>query len=284
MRNGQIDYGREFDWGRASLDYARYRDIYPERFFQEIRSLGLCVRGQQVLDLGTGTGVLPRHLSRYGAHFTGADISENQIEQARRLSEEAGLSIDYVVSPAEELDFPDASFDVVTACQCFMYFDKNKIFRKVHRFLKNDGHLCILFMAWLPEESKIAKGSEELVLKYNPQWTGANWRRYVPQMPGEAEGLFAVENAYGFDLSVAFTREAWNGRIRACRGIGASSLSREEIACFEREHLAFLSEMPETFEIPHHATVLNLRRIPVMDCGAGKTTGQIPEGTERSGT
>ena len=86
MRNGQIDHGREFDWGRASEDYAKYRDIYPERFFQEIRGLELCEKGQDVLDPGTGTGVLPRHLSRYVAHFTGMDISENQIKQMRRLT------------------------------------------------------------------------------------------------------------------------------------------------------------------------------------------------------
>ena len=118
MRNRQIDHGREFDWGRASEDYAKYRDIYPERFFQEIRGLGLCERGRNVLDLGTGTGVLPRHLSRYGAHFTGVDISENQIEQARRLTKEAGLDIDYVVSQAECVDFPDHTFDEVLACHC----------------------------------------------------------------------------------------------------------------------------------------------------------------------
>ena len=25
-----IDGGKPFDWGRTSLDYARYRDIYPQ--------------------------------------------------------------------------------------------------------------------------------------------------------------------------------------------------------------------------------------------------------------
>ena len=265
MRNRQIDHGLEFDWGRASEDYAKYRDIYPERFFQEIRGLGLCERGRNVLDLGTGPGVLPRHLSRFGAHFTGVDISENQIGQARRLTKEAGLDIDYVVSPAESVAFPDHTFDAVLACQCFMYFDKTKIFKKVHRLLKDNGHFCILFMAWLPGESEIARRSEELVLKYNPQWTGAHMKRVMPQMPEEAEGLFAVEQAGGFDLDLTFTRDSWNGRIRACRGIGASSLPEEEIARFEEEHLAFLAGVPEPFVIPHYATVLNLRRLFVPE-------------------
>lgn len=82
MRNDAIDHGREFDWGKVSLDYGRYRDIYPPVFYQKIADLGLCISGQDVLDLGTGTGVLPRHMSAYGAHFTGVDISENQIAEA----------------------------------------------------------------------------------------------------------------------------------------------------------------------------------------------------------
>ncbi len=60
MRNTEIDHGKVFDWGRASADYAKYRDIYPQEFYQKILDLGLCQAGQKVLDLGTGTGVLPR--------------------------------------------------------------------------------------------------------------------------------------------------------------------------------------------------------------------------------
>ena len=119
ISKSDIDHGKEFDWGRTSENYAKYRDIYPYAFYEKIIEMGLCVKGQRVLDLGTGTGVLPRNLYKYGARFTGADISENQIEQARRLSQEAGTDIEYVVASAEEISVPDNSFDVVTACQCF---------------------------------------------------------------------------------------------------------------------------------------------------------------------
>ena len=80
------EIGKAFDWGRTSEDYAKYRDIYPEEFYQYILKLGLCKNGQRVLDIGTGTGVLPRNMYKYGAEWTGIDISENQIEQARRMA------------------------------------------------------------------------------------------------------------------------------------------------------------------------------------------------------
>ncbi|MFR5874851.1 MAG: class I SAM-dependent methyltransferase [Eubacterium sp.] len=254
----RFDNGRGFDWGFASSDYAKYRDIYPEEFYKRIVDLGYCVSGQRVLDLGTGTGVLPRNMYKYGAEFVGTDISENQIKYAEILSK--GMDINYISASAERIDFPANSFDIVTACQCFMYFDKKIIMPKIHKFLNHDGHFLILYMAWLPFESEIAMKSENLVLKYNPAWTGGRMKRYEINNPDYLEGLFEVSNALTYDIDVAFTRESWNGRMKACRGIDAS-LSADEIAAFEKEHLKMLNDYPERFNIKHFASLLDLKKI-----------------------
>lgn len=259
IKNKNIDNGKGFDWSLASEDYAKYRDIYPKEFYERIVGLGHCISGQKVLDLGTGTWVLPRNMAEYGAKFTGTDISENQIKYARKLTEAAGLDIDYIVSSAENLDFVSDSFDVVTACQCFMYLDKKIILPKVHKWLKPNGHFLILFMAWLPFESEIAKASEELVLKYNPLWTGGGMTRYTLTEPEESKEFFTVSDTITYDLDVSFTRESWNGRMKACRGIDAS-LSKEKIAAFEKEHLTYLSTVSEKFTIKHYATILDLKK------------------------
>ena len=258
IRNDNIDCGRAFDWGCASENYAKYRDIYPDEFYKKITDLGYCIKNQRVLDLGTGTGVLPRNLYKYGADWTGTDISENQIKYAEKLSD--GMDIKYIVSSAEDIDFPDEAFDVITACQCFMYFDKKIILPKLHRILKKGGHFLILFMAWLPDESEIAKTSEELILKYNPCWSGGGMKRYALDEPEWIKGLFEVENALAFDVDISFTRESWNGRIKACRAIDAS-LSQNEIAEFEKEHLKYLESKPEKFSIPHYVTIMDLKKI-----------------------
>ena len=57
---------------------------------------------------------------------------------------------------AENLDFPDDSFDVVTACQCFWYFDHAKLEPELVRMLKPGGRILLLYMAWLPQEDRIA--------------------------------------------------------------------------------------------------------------------------------
>ena len=256
--NEKIDGGNAFDWGRASKDYAKFRDIYPAEFYQRIIDLGLCIKGQNVLDLGTGTGVLPRNLYRFGAKFTGADISANQIEEAKRISQENGMDIEYLVSSAEDIRFPAGSFDVVTACQCYIYFNDKTVLPKIHEMLKYNGRYCVMWMSWLPYEDKIMQASENLILKYNPSWTGAGAKRFELGIPEWAQSLFTVKNSILYDLNVPFTRESWHGRIMACRGIGASSLSDEVIAEFEREHIEMLNDFPETFDILHFVTVLDL--------------------------
>jgi cyclopropane fatty-acyl-phospholipid synthase-like methyltransferase len=261
IKKEHIDFGKGFDWGRTSEDYAKFRDVYPPVFYEKLLEIGLCTAGQNVLDIGTGTGVIPRNMYKYGAKFTGADISENQIAQARRLSQQAGMNIEYTVSPAEELDFEKGSFDTITACQCYIYFDKDVIFQKLHELLKDGGHFCKLSMIWLIEESAIAAGSEKIVLKHNPSWSDHSLTRFTEELPQQAQGLFEIADFLAYDVPVTFTRESWHGRIRACRGIGASSLTKAQIADFEKEHLQYLQTIPPSFDIPHFATAFSLKKI-----------------------
>lgn len=261
MINSSIDNGKGFDWGKTSSDYAKYRDIYPEEFYRKILSLGICTEGQKVLDIGTGTGVIPRNMYRFGAEFTGTDISENQIEQAKILAENSGMGIKFLCCPTEELNFPDESFDVITACQCFFYFDHNVTAQILHRMLKNGGKVALLYMAWLPFEDKIAGESERLVLEYNPEWTGCKETRHEIFIPEVYDGFFRRVNSEVFDVKVPFTRESWNGRIKACRGIGAS-LSEEEISRFDKEHIELLKKIaPEEFEILHYCAISVIEKI-----------------------
>ncbi len=96
-----IDGGSGFDFGKTSADYAKYRDIYPEEFYRHFLENSVGIRGQKVLDIGTGSGVIPRNMYRFGADFTGTDISENQIAEAKRLAAQQGMDIAFTACPAE---------------------------------------------------------------------------------------------------------------------------------------------------------------------------------------
>lgn len=196
---------------------------------------------------------------KYGAEWTGTDISENQISEAIRLAKEANMNIDFFTAPAENTGLVENYFDVIIACQCFMYFDKAKVLPEVNRLLKHDGRFLILFMAWLPFESDIAIKSEKLVLKYNPNWTGGGITRYKSIIPEWSKELFSCINCTNYDINVVFTRESWHGRMIACRGVGASSLSSDEIDQFKKEHWSIMRNLQEKFIIPHYVTMLDFK-------------------------
>ena len=260
IENKTIDGGKPFDWGRTSEDYAKFRDIYPQEFYDKLINRKLCISGQKVLDIGTGTGVLPRNMYRYGASWTGTDISPEQIEQAKKLAESQNMNIDFFACPSEDIDFPEDSFDEVTACQCFWYFDHKVLAPKLSRMVKKGGKLAVLYMAWLPFEDRIAGKSEEIVLKYSPDWTGAGETRHHSFIAPEVLEYFKIVDSELYDVKVPFTRESWHGRMKACRGVGAS-LGGDELAAWEREHKAFMQTVPESFEVLHTADIVVLENM-----------------------
>ena len=126
--------------------------------------------------------------------------------------------------------------------------------------LKENGRLLLLYMAWLPFEDEIAGASEELVLKYNPKWTGAGETRKPISVPDCVYDRFEEVYHEEYDAQVPFTRDTWHGRMKACRGVGAS-LPPEEIEKWEREHQELLLETaPEEFEVKHYVAMLELKK------------------------
>ena len=259
-KQNHIDQGKPYDWGQTSLDYAKYRDIYPLQMYQELLSQGLCQKGQSVLDIGTGTGVLPRNLYSYGAQFTGIDIASEQIEQARLLAKNADMNINFQCVAAEDAQFQDLSFDVITACQCFTYFDHSTLAPILHRILKPNGCFVILYMGWLPFEDPIAQSSEELMLSFQPQWTGCKDTRKMISVPDCYLSYFTIQHQKLFDIAIPFSRDRWHGRIKTCRAIEAS-LSSKEIMRFDQEHRALLDQIaPEQFDILHYVSYVILKK------------------------
>lgn len=251
----QIDNGRAFDWGSASVDYAKYRDIYPDQLYKTLFQMGVGRAGQQILDIGTGTGVLPRHMARYGARFTGMDLAQEQVLQARDLTAAAGLSVDYVAGDAHDPPFAENTFDCITAVQCWQYIDPERAVPAFQRILKPGGRLAVVYMAWLPDENPVVQRSIETVRRFNPDWNGYD-RRLQYFTPSWCKGSIRLEELKTLDVALPFTREAWNGRMRACRGVGAS-LPPAQVEAFSGAHLQMLREtMPEAFEVLHEISIL----------------------------
>lgn len=103
------------------------------------------------LDVACGTGISTFALiEKTGGkgEFHGVDISEGMLEVARRSAEAQGINIRFTKGDAENLDYPDAKFDIVISNMSIQFFPhKHKALSEMHRVLKPGGRLAVLFGA-----------------------------------------------------------------------------------------------------------------------------------------
>lgn len=223
------------DFGKTAADYGRYRAGFPDALFTRLAALGIGLRGHRVLDLGTGTGTLARGFARRGCDVTGLDPSAPLLEEAARLDHAAGVTIRYVIATAEATGLPAASFDVVSAGQCWHWFDRGRAAPEARRLLVPAGRLVIAHFDWIPLPGNAVEATERLIEQHNPEWKGGGgtgihraWLRDV------AVAGFEQIETFSFDLQVPYSHEAWRGRIRASAGI-AASLPPDAVARFDAE-------------------------------------------------
>jgi 2-polyprenyl-3-methyl-5-hydroxy-6-metoxy-1,4-benzoquinol methylase len=259
----QIDHGKVATLGAAAEDYLTFRPDPPLSLYERLRSFGVGLSGQRIMDLGTGTGALALQFARQGARVAGTDIDDQQICAARYRAQIEGLEVRFYTAPAERVDEQDSVFEIVTANQCWIYFKMDEVQREVSRILVDCGYLVVSHFTYLPRHSEIARWSEDLVGRYNPAWTGRNWDGRMPPAIMRECDQFTQVGMFVYDELIRFSQASWRGRMRALRGM-AASMDARTVEEFDIEHAALLaSSAPPEFDIPHRisAYVMKLERI-----------------------
>ena len=105
--------------------------------------------GDELLDLACGTGAVAELAADRGAQVTGVDLAPVLIETAKERAGERGLEIDYRVGDAEQLDFPDASFDkLASTCGIMFAPDHEAVARELARVVRPGGQIALA--NWTP--------------------------------------------------------------------------------------------------------------------------------------
>ncbi|MCO5171631.1 MAG: class I SAM-dependent methyltransferase [Planctomycetes bacterium] len=247
------------DFGRAADDYARHRAGFPPALPARLEAMGVLRPALVALDVGAGTGALTRWLARAGCRAIALDPSRAMLAQGRALDE--GLAIARVVGVAERLPVARASLDLVTAGQCWHWLDRPRAAAEARRALRPGGALVIAHFDWVPLPGNVVEATERLIDAHNPAWRGGGTTGLYPAWLADAAlaGFEGLET-FSVDAPVAYTHEAWRGRIRASAGVGAS-LPSDAVARFDADLAALLAaDFPrDPLVVPHRLWALVAR-------------------------
>ena len=133
----------------TSGDYARIGNILV--IIGELLCEAVDVRaGDKILDVATGSGNTAISAARRFCEATGIDYVPELIEHARKRAEVEGLEITFGVGDAEDLPYPDASFDVVLSTLGVMFApDQEKAAKELLRICRPGGKIGLA--NWTPD-------------------------------------------------------------------------------------------------------------------------------------
>ena len=181
----------------ASSHYKTYRPTYPSELFTWLA--GQCKDTVYAWDCGTGSGQAAIEHSKHFKHVLATDASDAQIKQA-----EPRDNITYKVSPAEELDVPNNSFDLITVAQAIHWFDLPAFFKTVDRVLKPGGLLAIWGYQFIHTGTEI----DTLISHFHSNVIGDYW---PPERKLLNEGYKDISFPYKRIPVPTFSMEAtWN--------------------------------------------------------------------------
>lgn len=143
------------DWGLGRYERTAQALFPAARVLVKAAQLSA---GEQVLDLGSGTGNAALLAAAAGAVVTAIDPSPRLLSVASAAAQEQGLRLQCHVGDAASIPFRAAHFDCVLSNFGIIFApDPDAAVTEVSRVLKNDGRA--VFTAWLPDGPLVALAS-----------------------------------------------------------------------------------------------------------------------------
>ncbi|HEY2768382.1 MAG TPA: methyltransferase domain-containing protein [Solirubrobacteraceae bacterium] len=139
--------GQKAMWAMGDYpDLARWIEAVGELVAERVGA----APGEELLDVATGSGNVAVPAAARGARVTGLDITPELLEVARARAAQAGLEITWIEGDAEQLPFPDGSFDRVSSCFGVIFAPRqDHAARELVRVARPGATIALT--AWTPE-------------------------------------------------------------------------------------------------------------------------------------
>jgi len=198
-------------FGEAAADYAASTVHAKGESLARLVALVQPQPSWRVLDVATGAGHTALAFAPLVSKVTASDITDQMLAEAKRLAGERGLgNVKTARAKAEDLPFPDMSFDLVTCRLAAHHFDKPRAFvAEAFRVLMPGGILALVDNI-SPDEHKLARAYNDFEKLRDPSHgrclSLAEWTTLL------ADTGFTVEYREHMDQPIEFA--PWTARMR----------------------------------------------------------------------
>jgi ubiquinone/menaquinone biosynthesis C-methylase UbiE len=198
-------------FGEAAADYAASTVHAKGESLARLVALVQPQPSWRVLDVATGAGHTALAFALLVSKVTASDITDQMLAEAKRLAGERGLgNVKTARAKAEDLPFPDMSFDLVTCRLAAHHFDKPRAFvAEAFRVLLPGGILALVDNI-SPDEHKLARAYNDFEKLRDPSHGRclglAEWTTLL------ADTGFTVEYREHMDQPIEFA--PWTARMR----------------------------------------------------------------------
>jgi ubiquinone/menaquinone biosynthesis C-methylase UbiE len=169
-------YGKVFD--EIAAEYDRRRPAYPDELIDRACQVAGIGSGDQVLEVGCGTGQLTRGLVARGLHVTALEPGSSLLALARQNLEGAGV-VEFVNAQFEDASLRGEQFQAVFSASAFHWLDPKVSWQKSANVLVPGGTLALVQYCGL-QEPRSRRDQEALLAamtKVAPD-VAANWPTY----------------------------------------------------------------------------------------------------------
>jgi ubiquinone/menaquinone biosynthesis C-methylase UbiE len=188
--------------------YVKYRPGYPQELFDFIINH---VKNKQVAwDCGTGNGQAAKDLAKDFEKVFATDISQKQLDKAHQVS-----NVFYSVQHAEQTNFPDNTFDLITVSQALHWFRLDKFYAEVKRVARPDAWIAV----WMYNLPSVSPEIDKLVnTQLYKNTLGKYWdyeRKYVDDNYTTLSFPFSEIHTSVFTIQLEWTLEELEGYINS---------------------------------------------------------------------
>lgn len=238
--------------------YAQSRPNYPEDIVFWLRNTLNLSEQKQVIDLASGTGKFTQYLKRITPHVTAIEPVEEM--QAQFLKAHPELEV--VSAFSDHVPLNTHAFDAVLSAQAFHWFAHEYTLKEMHRLLKPQGHLGLVWndrdtsIEWVHALAELLKPFEQ----GTPRFYHQSWKKAFQRQP-----YFKLESEQHFCyVHTGTVEQVVSQRLLSTSFIALLPKTQQQALKqrFERIIFKYLGKHPQdTIEFPYITYAFHFQRL-----------------------